>query len=465
MPIRKIDERDVQHYYPKLEGMSPEELKEYQWQRLKYQLEFVWENNLFFKKRFEAKGITPDDIKSPADYAKKVPLLEKKDLLEDQETHPPYGERLGVPLDRVVQTNLTSGTSGLGQEVYGLTRADVEHAGSLWALHYYWSGIRPGDAVFHFWPVTTLVAGLSSMRGLMQLGARYFLTAFFDTKTKLELMKRFDPKAILTVPAYLTTLTETAKELGYDFKRDFPSMEALVIAAGAYPVSWAKEMEETWNAAISEQYGSTQKGTGFAISCEAGVLDEQGGRKMLHILEPFVYAEIINRETGEPVKPGGAGELVITPLERQASPLLRFATSDKVVHLSHEDCPCGRPFMGIEAGSIERYDDMIKMKGMNVWPAAIDSVVFEHKEVFDYRGRVFMDDRGRERVTMSVEFKKGVSTEKKRELSENLATRIQERVGIRINIDESPPEEIQRIQFKGQRWTDERIKGLERKSI
>ena len=264
---------------------------------------------------------------------------------------------------------------------------------------------------------------------------------------------------------YLTTLTETAKELGYDFKRDFPSMEVLVIAAGAYPVSWAKDMEETWNAAISEQYGSTQKGTGFAISCEAGVLDERGGRKMLHILEPFVYAEIINRETGEPVKPGGAGELVITPLERQASPLLRFATSDKVVHLSHEDCPCGRPFMGIEAGSIERYDDMVKMKGMNVWPAAIDSVVFEHKEVFDYRGRVFMDDRGRERVTMSVEFKKGVSTEKKRELSENLATRIQERVGIRINIDEAPPEEIQRIQFKGQRWTDERIKGLERKSI
>ncbi len=129
MPIRKIDKRGVQHYYPKLESMSPEELKEYQWQRLKYQLEFVWENNPFFKKRFEAKGITPDDIKSPDDYAKKVPLLEKKDLLEDQETHPPYGGRLGVPLDRVVQTNLTSGTSGLGQEVYGLTRADVEHAG------------------------------------------------------------------------------------------------------------------------------------------------------------------------------------------------------------------------------------------------------------------------------------------------------------------------------------------------
>ena len=303
------------------------------------------------------------------------------------------------------------------------------------------------------------------MYGLMQLGARYFLTAFFDTKTKLEYMKRFDPRAVLTVPAYLTTLTETAKELGYNFKKDFPSMEAFVISAGAYPVSWAQEMEETWDAAISEQYGSTQKGSGIVITCEAGVLNEQGGRHLMHILEPFVYAEIINRETGEHVKPGETGELIITPLERQASPLIRFASSDKVVYRHYEECPCGRPFMGLENGSIERYDDMIKMKAMNVWPTAIDSVVFSYKEVFDYRGRVFMSDRGRETVTMAVEFKRGVSRERKREISEQMALRVQGKVGIRMNIEECPPETIQRIQFKGKRWTDERIKGLERKSM
>lgn len=465
MPVRKIDKRGVEHYNPKLETMSPDELKDYQWQRLKYQLDYVWENNGFFRKRFEAVGITPEDIKTPEDYATKVPLMGKQDLIGDQEDHPPYGERLGVPLDRVVQTNLTSGTSGLGQEIYGLTRADVEHAAGIWALHYFWAGIRPGDAVLHFWPVATMVAGLSSMGGLMQLGARYFLAAFFDTKTKLELMKRFDPKAILTVPAYFTTLTETAKELGYDFERDFPSLEAIIIAAGAYPVTWAQEMEETWDAAISEQYGSTQKGTGVAISCEAGVLDGRGGRGLLHVLEPFVYAEIIDRESGMPVGPGEPGELVITPLERQASPLIRFATSDRVVFRSHEDCPCGRPFMGIEAGTTERYDDMIKMKGTNVWPAAIDSVIFDHREVFDYRGRVFMGERGRETVTVEVEYKKDVSQKSKDKLSKNLAKEIQENVGIRMNVEECPAGSIQRIQFKGQRWTDERIKGLERKSF
>ena len=465
MPIRKIDKRGVEHFYPKLESMSREELKEYQWERLKHQLEYVWKNNMFFRKRFEAEGITPDDIKSPEDYARKVPLMEKNDLIADQTNHPPYGERLGVPLDKAVQTNITSGTSGLGQEIYGCTQADVERAGTLWALHYYWAGIRPGDAVFHFWPVATMVAGLSSMNGLIQLGTRYFLTAFFDTKTKLELMKRFDPKAVLTVPAYFTTLTETAKELDYNFKKDFPSMEAIVIAAGSYPVSWAKEMEETWGAAISEQYGSTQMGTGFAITCEAGVLNKQGGRHLMHILEPFVYAEVINRETGEPVEPGEAGEMVITPLERQASPLIRFATSDRVVYRHYEECPCGRPFMGVENGSIERYDDMIKMKGTNVWPTAIDSVVFSYKEVFDYRGRVFISDRGRETVTMDVEFKKDVSEEQKKQISAQLATTVQEKVGIRMNIEECPPEGIQRILFKGKRWIDERIQGLERKTI
>jgi len=465
MPIRKIDSKDVEFYYPKLESMSREELKEYQWKRLKYQLEFVWKNNRFFRKRFEEQGITPDDIKTPEDYARKVPLMEKKDLVADQTEHPPYGERLGMPLDRVVQTHITSGTSGLGQEVYGCTRADVEHLGGTWAINYYWLGIRPGDAVFHFWPIATMTAGMAAMRGLMQLGARYFLAAFFDTKTKLDYMKRFDPKAILTVPPYLTTLTETASELGYDFKRDFPSLEAIMVAAGAYPVSWVEEMEETWGAAIYEHYGSTQKGAAIAMSCEAGVLDEKRGRRLMHLLEPFVYAEVINREKGEPVKPGEAGELVITPLEREASPLLRFATADKVILRSHEDCPCGRPFSGIEAGVIERYDDMIKMKGMNVWPSAIDSVVFAHKEVFDYRGRVFMNEKGKETVAMRVEFKKGISKEKKRKWLESIAGRVQEKVGIRMNVEESSPESIERVQFKGKRWIDERIKGLERKTM
>lgn len=238
-----------------------------------------------------------------------------------------------------------------------------------------------------------------------------------------------------------------------------------MIAAGAYPVSWAKEMEETWGAAIYEHYGSTQKGAAIAMSCEAGVFDENGGRRLLHLLEPFVYAEVLDPETHEPVKPGEAGELVITPLEREASPLLRFATSDKVVLRSHADCPCGRPFDGIEAGIIERYDDMIKMKGMNVWPAAIDSVVFANKSVFDYRGRVFMADRGKETVEMNVEFKKDVGDADKKSTLKALVNQIQERVGIRMDIREASPDSIERVQFKGKRWTDERIQGLERKSM
>ena len=465
MPIRKIDSREVQHYYPKLESMSRKELKEYQWNRLKYQLEHVWKNNAFFRKRLDEQGVTPDAIKSFEDYSRMIPLMEKKDLIADQTEHAPYGQRLGVPLDKVVQTHLTSGTSGLGQEIYGCTRADVEHLGGTWAMNYHWLGVTPGDAVFHFWPIATMTAGLASMRGLMQVGARYFLTAFFDTKTKLEYMKRFDPKCILTVPSYLTTLTEAVREMGYDFKKDFPSLEAIMIAAAAYPVSWAREMEKTWDAAIYEHYGSTQKGAAVAMSCEAGVIDENGNRRLMHLMEPFVYAEVIDPVTKEPVNPGESGELVITPLEREASPLLRFATSDKVILRSHEDCPCGRPFSGIEAGVIERYDDMIKMKGMNVWPAAIDAVVFDYQEVFDYRGRVFMSDKGKETVSMTVEFKSDSPVNERKGVLEKMALRIQERVGIRMNLEEAAAGSIERIQFKGKRWIDERVKGLERRSM
>ena len=186
---------------------------------------------------------------------------------------------------------------------------------------------------------------------------------------------------------------------------------------------------------------------------------------MMHILDPAVYTEVINRETGEPVNPGEAGELVITPLEREASPLIRFATSDKVILRNHEECPCGRPFAGIEAGVIERYDDMIKIKALNVWPAAVDSVVFGYKEVFDYRARVFMNEKGKETVEMNVEFKSNIAEEKKMETLKRIAVRVQEKVGIRMNVEESSPESIERIIFKGKRWIDERIEGLERKTI
>lgn len=465
MKTRKVRGRKVEFYYPKLEAMSRKEMEEYQWNRLKHQLEWVWKSNPFFRRRFQEQSITPADIKSPEDYRNKVPLIEKKDLISDQKDHPPYGERLGMPLDRIVQTHLTSGTSGLGQEIYGCTRADVEHLGSTWAMNYYWLGVRPGDAVLHFWPIATMTAGLAAMRGLMQLGARYFLAAFFDGRTKLEYMKRFDPKAILTVPAYLNTLTETARELGYQFKKDFPSLQAIMIAAGAYPISWAREMEEIWGASIFEHYGSTQKGGAIAISCEAGVLDENGRRGVLHLLDPFVYAEVIDRETGRHVKPGEAGELVITPLERQASPLLRFATSDKVVYRSHEECPCGRPFAGIEAGVIERYDDMLKIKAQNVWPAAIDAVVFENNEVLDYRGRVFINERGRETVELNLLFKGSVPEEKRKKTIQVVTNGIQQRVGIRMEVREAVEESMQQILFKGKRWVDERIKGLERKTM
>ena len=460
---KKIIQYETDYYYPKLESMSREQLKEYQWKRLKAQLERTFKNNEFFQKRWEEHGVTPDDIKDPSDYAKKIPIMGKKDLIQDQTTYPPYGKRLGVPMNKVVQTHITSGTSGLGQEIYGLTQADVYHLNGTWAMNYYWMGIRPGDAVLHFWPMATMTAGMVSYGGLVMLGARYFLTAFYDTKTKLEYMKRFDPKLIMTVPAYLTTLTETAKELGYSFEKDFPSLESILIAASAYPESWALEMEETWKAKLHDHYGSTQKGAALALTCERGAMDN-GKRGMMHLLEPFVYSEVVDRETREPVKPGESGELIITPLEREASPIIRFGTDDKVIYRGYEECSCGRPYAGIEAGVIERYDDMVKMKGMNVWPAAIDSVVFESKEVFDYRGRVYIADRGKEEVTMSIEFKSGVPAERKPELLKEIGFTVRERVGIRMNVEETP-ESFQRIQFKGKRWTDERIKGLERKTI
>lgn len=449
--------------FPARAEISRKDLEAAQLANLQRQLDFVYSNSPFYQERFKSVGILPKDVQSINDL-RRLPLLDKRELLEDQEKHPPYGSRLSVSEDKIAMLILTSGTSGTGQEVYAMTRMDVEFGGSAWANWYYRCGMRKGDQLLLTWPLGTNSGPQGAFLGSYKLGTNTLPIAPYDSQSKLNTyMLKFNPAGMVVTPAYLSHMTVLCDELGIEPIEQFPNLKAIMIATEAYPISWAERMERIWGARIYELYGNTQQCGLAAGTCETGVLTETGLRGCLHLDEWHTIFEIIDRDTNEPVKPGEEGELVLTNLFREGSPLVRFRTNDRVRLLEHNSCSCGRPTNSLEAGTVARYDDMMKIRAQNVWPEAVDMIIFDHPEIDEYQGRVYLDERGREIVDVQIEFKADpLSEDRKGEILSSLNEELRRGVGVSIGLSEAPQGSLERFVFKTRRWTDERKEGLER---
>ena len=447
----------ISYYNSKIETMSREEFSNFQWKKLKYQVEYLYHNNLFYQRKLKKAKITPDDIKTREDFFRKVPFTTKTELIEDQEEKPPYGLRLGVSERAITQMHLTSGTSGMGQEAYGLTRADVELLGSKGAPTLYWAGLRKGDVAVVTIPIGTNAGALMIVESLKKIGTNPMYLAIYDSKTKLQLMKRFKPQLIFTTPGYLNTLSLLLKEVGIEPRKDYPTLKAIFMAGEGYSIAWAQKMEQIWDTRLYEAYGSTQGGSIAAGTCERGAIPG-GKRGSMHLIEWHYYIEVINPETGKPVDSGEEGEVIITPFDREASPLLRFRTADRVRYFSYRHCDCGRPLDIWEAGGIFRYDEMLKIKGVNIWPDTIDNVIFSRLEIDEYRGKVSVDNKGREQAVITLSFKPDtlLSAESKQKFMTKITEEIKVKTMVTMKVVETKEDISDRGKLKAKRWVDER---------
>ena len=222
-------------------------------------------------------------------------------------------------------------------------------------------------------------------------------------------------------------------------------------------------MEEIWGTVLHDIYGSTQLNLNYAITCKYGVVPD-GEYGWYHLADYYALVEVLDRETGRPVRSGEWGEPVITTFSREAMPLIRFRSNDRVRLLPPDLCDCGRTSRALwEVGTISRYDDMIKIKATNVWPQAVDQAVFSYAEIEEYNGRVFITEDGMEVAKVSVEFKKmKMDDETKQSVLRKLSEKIKEATQVTMALEEVPHGTIPRFEYKVRRWTDERIKGLER---
>ncbi|TDA69639.1 MAG: phenylacetate--CoA ligase family protein [Clostridia bacterium] len=447
---------------PKAVTMTREELREYHLYHLQRLLERVYANSAFYRKLWANAGLHPEHIKTLDDFTRLVPMVTKQDFLADQNSSPPYGQRLAVSEEEICQVHLTSGTSGIGQEVYALTRDDISLEAQGWVIHLRSIGLKPGDVSIVTWPVATMAAALNVYEACREIGVNAFLVGIYDGETKIKLMQRFDMNHLVATPTYVSRLAVLCQEMGLNPSQAFGNLKAISVAAESYPANWLEEMEAVWGCPIHDVYGSTQNATALGMTCQTRRSAGEGGgtRRNMHLFEHLTFVEAIDYESGEPVSYGAEGELVLTPLFRQATPVIRFRTGDKVILYPGQTCSCGSQFDFLEAGTIARFDDMIKIKAANVWPQTVDDIIFSYKEVEEYNGVVSIDEKGRENVRVLLEFRDGVPEGTKASLMKQVGERIRQKTQVTMIVEEVPRGTLERTLFKSRRWVDRRQEGL-----
>lgn len=437
-----------------VEKSSRKDFLALQERRLIAQVQRAYQRVPYYRNKFSLRAA---NISSLQEFQEIIPFQSKADFLS---TSDDIGYlQLAQPSSGVVSMHMTSGTTGLGQEVHPLTKLDVEAMGSTWIYQAHWAGLDIGDSIFHTFPVGMQTGGLSSFPMADRMASLFFQLGPYSTEKKVDYLLKFKPNALIISPAYLTRLQSIFEERKISPHEFLPNFKSIFIAGESYTEDWAQRSIDFWGCHISEWYGLMQGGLNLCFSCEHGILHD-GKRGHLHAMEHRVLCEILNPDTHQPVEPGEEGELVATTLFREAFPIMRFRTGDRV-RLMPEPCSCGRPMMSIEAGTVARYDDMMKVRGQNLWPDAIDKIVFELGDIEEYAGLVYVDSVGREVVEISVEFKlDGLpSVENRARRVTELSREINIKLNVRMDLCEAPHLSLPRFEFKTRRWVDQRRLG------
>ncbi|MGW3606327.1 phenylacetate--CoA ligase family protein [Micromonospora sp. NPDC005161] len=431
---------------PAVERLDRDALLRLQMRRLSAQLARAGATVPFYRRRW---GFNPEAVTSLERLRELVPTTTKADFLNGL----PESDGRVAEGTVLFQHHMTSGTTGLGQETHPLSAADHEALAAGWHYQAHWAGLERGDKICFTWPTGLQTGGLSTGISSQRLGLEAIQLGPYSSEDKLRYMDKFQPQALVASPSYLSHLQFLLEAQGTTPAKAFPALKALFIAGESYPLGWAEDTQEAWAATVSEWYGLMQGGFNQAFSCESGVVLD-GGRGALHHLDHRLLAEILDPETGLPAPPGGSGEIFLTTLTRDAFPIIRFRTGDKVT-IQERPCPCGRPFLCLEAGTVARYDDMLKVRGQNLWPAAVDSVLLTDVRVVEYAGTVQLDERARELVSVQVELAPelhGVPIEA--EVLADLRHRVKSVTNVSMDFVSAAPDSLPRFEFKARRWTD-----------
>jgi len=429
----------TKYYQPEIECASPEQIKAWQDERLVKQVKHVWDNVPYYRKKMEEKGVTPEDIKSTADLHK-LPFLTKDDLRECY----PYG-LLAKPLEECVRIQSTSGTTGK-RVVAFYTQHDIDLWEDCCARAITAVGGTKEDVCQVSYGYGLFTGGPGLNGGSHKVGCLTLPMSSGNTDRQLQFMTDLGATILCCTPSYAAYLGESAKEAGLTDKL---KLKAGIFGAEAWTQEMRRDIEKSLGIKAYDIYGLTEiSGPGVSFECEA-----QAG---MHINEDHFIAEIINPDTGEVLPDGEKGELVFTCITKEAFPMLRYRTKDICV-LTREKCSCGRTHVRM-AKPMGRSDDMLIIKGVNVFPSQIEAVLLEQGFPPNYQivvDRVNNVDTFDINVEMPLEMfsdtVRDVTTKEK-----ELVAALKAMLGIVAKVHLMAPKTIQRSEGKAVRVVDKR---------
>ena len=426
--------------WSKEETLSRKEIEEIQLSRLIETVNRVYEKVKPYREKMDAAGIKPDDIKSLSDLSK-LPFVTKQDLRDNY----PFG-LFAVTKDDLVRIHASSGTTGK-PTVVGYTKKDLEVWTECVSRIACMGGAEKDDIAQICFGYGMFTGALGLHYGLENIDATIVPSSTGNSEKQIMFMKDFETTLLVATPSYALRLAEVAREMGLDPIKDLKVKKALV-GSEMLTDAMREEMYKYWgnDLKVTSNYGMSEL-MGPGVSGECLYMDG------LHINEDYFIPEIINPETGEVLPEGEKGELVVTCIKKDALPLIRYRTKD-ITRLNYQPCKCGRTFCRMENLS-GRSDDMLKIRGVNVFPSQIEEVVLSFNELGPHYEIIVEREGYSDLLTIRVELAKSTdSFGELEQLSKNIRAKIRTVLGLDAKIKLESPNTLQRFEGKAKRIKD-----------
>ena len=417
-----------------LETLDPARLRDHQWRRLRALIDAIYgtPGNPFWRAAWARAGVrAAGDVKTWDDFGR-LPCPSKSDLVADQTRDAPFGTNLTYPLEEYVRVHQTSGTTGTPLRWLD-TQASWEWWAHCWRFVLAGAGLGPGDRVYFPFSFGLFIGFWAGFEGARALGALAIPGGGTDSPGRLAAMQALGATALVCTPSYALHLAETARERGIDVGALPVRVTVHAGEPGAGIPSVRARIETAWQARAFDHAGMTEMGAyGYECAAQAG----------LHVNESEFIVEVLDPATGAPAR---EGELVLTNLGRLGSPVIRYRTGDRV-RLAETACACGRTFRRLEGGILGRLDDMLIVRGVNMFPSAVEGIVRRFAAIEEFQIEVFREGELDEvRVLVEVDGGDGAAT------CGALQDALRAGLGLRLPVALAPPRSLPRFELKARR--------------
>ena len=430
---------NIVQYPLQIERDSRESIAEHQAKRLASLVSSLPDRNMFYTRKLARAAIDINTLVFPDDLHN-LPFTTKAELIADQITSPPWGTVLSEPLENYIRYNQTSSTTGTPLRWID-TAKSWQWMLDCWKAIYRAAGVTHVDRIFFPFSFGPFLGFWTGFEAATQLGAHVIPTGGISSQSRLALIDTLQPTIICCTPTYALRLLDVAQESGTSLADS--TVRVIIVAGepGGNIPSTRQRIEEGWGSRVIDHHGLTEVGP---ISFECW---EAPG--FLHINEREYIAEIIDPESDQPVSDGQRGELVVTNLGRTACPVIRYRTRDLVVRTC-DPCPCGRTFARLVGGVVARADDMVNIRGVNVYPSAIEAIIRAIDTIVEYRCTVKRDGSMRS-IAVEIELSESINTNPNA-VAENVSSKLHQSIGLTIPVTCVNPGNLPRFEMKARRF-------------